>query len=132
MGKPILTFSERLEERLDKIYDTLSDSNFWALIGWSLLLLGALGFLLWMAVRGFDSAFALRSVVCQGDDSDQKILTIVFTAPFFGISVLGAISEMWQNLEARRQGHPRRWKSFGIFTFLLVALGFVLVQALDC
>ena len=132
MGKPIPTFGERLEERLDKLYDTLADPQFWALIGWSVLLLGSLGFLLWLAVRGFDSAFALRSVVCLGDNSDQKILAIVFAAPFFAVSVLGAISEMWHNLEARRLGHPRRWRAFAAFTGMVAILGFVLIQALDC
>ncbi len=132
MGKPIPTFSERLEERLDRVVDTLTDPHFWALIGWSLLLLGALGGLLWLAVRTFDATFTLRTVVCQGQDTDNQILAIVFTAPFFGISVLGAISEMWHNLEAKRLGRIRRWKAFGSFTGLVLILGFVLAQALDC
>lgn len=132
MGKPIPTLNERIEARLDRVIERLADPQFWALVGWSLALLGAFATLLWLAIRTFDSTLTLRPVVCAGDDTDYKILAIVFSAPFFAISVLGAISEMWQNLEARRLGRPRRWRAFFVFTALLLVLGFVLAQALDC
>lgn len=135
MGKPIPTLNERIEARLERIYNRLVDPHFWVMVGLSLLLLGAFAGLLWLAVKTFDSAFTLRTIVCHlndDDEMDRKILSIVFTAPFFGISVLGAISEMWHNLEFRRQGRPHRWRAFFSFVALVLLLGTVLSIALDC
>ena len=135
MGKPIPTLNERIEARLERIVNRLLDPHFWVMVGLSLLLLGAFAGLLWLAVRTFDSAFTLHTIVCHmndDDEMDRKILAIVFTAPFFGISVLGAISEMWHNLEFRRQGRPHRWRAFSSFSALVLLLGTVLSVALDC
>lgn len=135
MGKPIPTLNERIEARLERIYNRLVDPHFWVMIGLSLLLLGTFAALLWLAVRTFDSTFTLHTIVCHvndDDEMDRKILAIVFTAPFFGISVLGTISEMWHNLEFRRLGRPHRWRAFLSFTTLVLLLGTVLSVALDC
>ena len=102
-------------------------------MGWSMLALAVAGALLWMAVKTFDSAVSLAPMVCRGGgDTDWNILLMAVLAPFFGISILGAISELWQNLERKRLGRFRRWTAFWAFNTSALVLGFIILTALNC
>ena len=116
-----------------ELWATLSNPHFWVLVGWSLLVMSVAGALLWIAIKTFDRAMNLAPIVCRGGgNTDWYVLLMASLAPFFGVSMLGAISELWNNLESKRKGLPRRWRDFWIFTVLVGSLGTVILVALNC
>ncbi len=112
---------------------TLANKHFWVLMGWTFLVFGVAGFLFWVAIRNWDSAMTLRPMVCRGGgNTDWHILMLVLVAPFFVISLLGAISEMWHNLERRQHHVHTRWKPFFVFSGLILVLGAAILAILNC
>lgn len=112
---------------------TLTNRHFWMLMGWSAVVLGVGGALLWVAVKQWDAAMNLGWQVCaSGGNTDLHILLLALVAPFFGISMLGAISELWHNLERRHHHVKPRWRPFFVFTGMVLALSVVILLALDC
>jgi hypothetical protein len=117
---------------LAELREALVSPQFWTLLGWSVVVLAIGAGLLWLAIKTFDSGMSLRPMVCRGGNTDWYVLAISVSAPFFGIGVLGAISEVWHNLEYKRRNIPRRWGAFAAFTGLVVMTAFVILTALNC
>lgn len=112
---------------------TLEDRHFWVLMGWMTLVIGVAGLLLWLAIKNWDSSMSLRTMQCQRwGNTNWSILALALIAPFFIISILGAISELWHNLERHRKHITRHWRPFGVFTVLVLGLGFLIMTILHC
>ena len=124
---------KRRSAHFAELWASLSNPHFWVLVGWSLLVMSVAGFLLWIAIKTFDSAIKRTPIVCRGGgNTDWYVLLMASLAPFFGVSMLGAISELWHNLERKRKRLPRRWRDFWVFTVLVCSLGTVILIALNC
>lgn len=104
------------------------------LLAWSVFGLGAGSYMLWLAVNNFDTAFRMNRLVCTGADGeeDRRILITVFTFPFFLVSTLSAISELWQIMEHKARNRRVKWVAFLAFSAVAVALGTVLLMVLRC
>jgi hypothetical protein len=112
---------------------TLDNRHFWALMGWTAVVTGVGGLLLWLAIKNWDSSLSLRSMQCRRwGNTDWSILALALIAPFFAISVLGAISEMWHNLERRHKHITTHWRPFLVFTTLVLVLGILILTILHC
>ncbi len=112
---------------------TLENRHFWVLMGWSSLIIGVGGALLWLAVKNWDSAMSLKAVECRRwGNTDYNILAIAMLAPFFVISVLGAISELWHNLERRHKHITTHWRPMVVFTTFVFLLGALILTILHC
>ena len=112
---------------------TLESKHFWVLMGWSTLVLGVAALLLWLAVANWDSALRATPMACRRwGNTDWSILALALLAPFFGISLLGAISELWHNLERRRKHISRHWRPFLVFTLAGAVLGGLILFLLRC
>lgn len=112
---------------------TLASKHFWALVGWSSLVLGLAGLLLWLAAANWDSALRATPMVCRRwGNTDWSILAMALVAPFFVVSLLGAISEFWHNLERRRKRITRHWRPFMVFSLAGAALGVLILALLNC
>lgn len=112
---------------------TLENKHFWVLMGWTALVLAAAGLLLWLAVANWDSALRATPMVCRSwGNTNWSILAMALVAPFFVISLLGAISELWHNLERRRKHISRHWRPFLVFSLAGAALGAVILVLLNC
>lgn len=112
---------------------TLENRHFWVLMGWSALVVGVAGFLLWLAIKYWDTSLSLRTMQCQRwGNTNWSILAMALIAPFFIISVLGAISELWHNLERRHKHITTHWRSFVVFTAMVLVLGGVILAILRC
>jgi hypothetical protein len=102
-------------------------------MGWTAVVTGVGGLLLWLAIKNWDSSLSLRSMQCRRwGNTDWSILALALIAPFFAISVLGAISEMWHNLERRHKHITTHWRPFLVFTTLVLVLGILILTILHC
>lgn len=112
---------------------TLENRHFWVLMGWSFLVLGIGGLLLWLAIKNWDSSMSLRPMQCRRwGNTDWIILFMALIAPFFAISILGAISELWHNLERRHKHITTHWRPFFVFSGLVLGLGLLIMVVLHC
>lgn len=112
---------------------TLEDRHFWVLMGWVALVIGVAGLLLWLAIKNWDSSMSLQVVECRRwGNTDWAILSLALIVPFFTISILGAISELWHNLERRRKHISRHWRPFVVFTTLVFGQGLLIMTILHC
>lgn len=112
---------------------TLENRHFWVLMGWSALVVGMGGFLLWLAIKYWDTSLSLRTMQCQRwGNTNWSILALALIAPFFIVSVLGAISELWHNLERRHKHISTHWRPFVLFTLMVPVLGGMILAILRC
>lgn len=112
---------------------TLENRHFWALMGWSAVVIGAGALLMWLAIKNWDSSMSLKPVQCKRwGNTDWSILALAIVAPFFAISVLGAISEYWHNLERKRKHISTHWRPFLVFTASVFGLGMLILVILHC
>lgn len=112
---------------------TLENRHFWVLMGWSALVIGVGGLMLWLAIKNWDSSMNLRPMECRRwGNTDWSILAMALIAPFFTISILGAISELWHNLERRHKHISTHWRPFVVFTSLVFGLGLLIMAILHC
>jgi hypothetical protein len=112
---------------------TLENRHFWVLMGWSALVIGAGGLVLWLAIKNWDSSMSLRPMECRRwGNTDWSILSLALIAPFFTISIMGAISELWHNLERRHKHISTHWRPFVVFTALVFGLGGLTLVILHC
>jgi heme/copper-type cytochrome/quinol oxidase subunit 2 len=112
---------------------TLQNRHFWVLMGMSAVVMGVAGLLLWLAIRNWDSAMTSMPKECRRwGNTDWSILAMAIVAPFFAISILGAISELWHNLERRHKHISTHWRPFAVFTGLVFGLGGLLIVILHC
>lgn len=104
------------------------------LMAWVVFGLGAGSYLLWLAISNFDTAYRMSRMVCTGVEGEEErhILVVVFTTPFFFVSVLGAISELWQIMEHKARNRRVKWVEFLAFSLAAIALGTVLMMTLRC
>lgn len=111
----------------------LENRHFWILMGWSALVIGVGGLMLWLAIKNWDSSMSLRPMECRRwGSTDWNILILALIAPFFAISILSAISELWHNLERRHKHITTHWRPFLVFTSLVFGLGLLIVAILHC
>ncbi len=97
------------------------------------MVFGVGGLLLWFAVKDWDSAMSLKPMQCQRwGNTDWSILALAIIAPFFAVSMLGAISEYWHNLERKRKHISTHWRPFMVFTGLVFGLGGLILLILHC
>ncbi|MEW5786548.1 MAG: hypothetical protein AB1899_01700 [Pseudomonadota bacterium] len=112
---------------------TLENRHFWVLMGWSGVVMGVAGLLLWLAISNWDSAMSSMPKECRRwGNTDWVILGLALIAPFFAISILGAISELWHNLERKRKHITTHWRPFIVFTAMVFALGVLILFVLHC
>lgn len=112
---------------------TLDNRHFWVLMGWSALVIGVGGLLLWLAIKNWDSSMSLKPTECRRwGNTDFVILALALIAPFFAISVLGAISELWHNLERRHKHITTHWRPFIVFAGLVFGMGVLIIIILHC
>ena len=124
---------KRTRNTWSELRATLADRHFWALVGWTALLTALGCGLLWLAVRDWDTALTLRTMQCQRwGNTDWSILALALVTPFFAISVLGAVSEFWHNLERRRKRIARHWRPFVVFTLAGAGIGVAVLLLLNC
>lgn len=103
-------------------------------MGWVVFGLGAGSYLLWLAISNFDTAFRMNRMICTGagGDDNRRILVSVFAFPFFIVSILSAIGELWQIMEHKTRNRRVKWVEFLAFSAVSVILGTVLMMVLRC
>lgn len=116
------------------LHRTVTNVHFWMLLAFVVFGLGAGSYLLWLAINNFDTAFRMNRMVCvgSGGEEDRHIMVVVFTSPFFIVSVLGAIGELWGIMEHRARKRRVKWVEFVVFSLAAVVLGTVLLMTLRC
>lgn len=112
--------------------ETVTNRDFWILLGWSLVALGVFGYLMWFAVKTVGSFTQVTPIWCRGDELERRVMVLVFAGPFFGVSVMAAIGELWNVLEQRRAGRRARLRDFFLYALLVFVLSAVILLALSC
>ena len=114
------------------VKEALGDRHFWALFGWSLLVLCAFGYLFWMAIRVAGQFSFARPVLCVATETEARVLVLILFGPFFAVSVLSTIGELWNILGLRRRGRRARLKGFVGYALLTFVLGNGILLAMAC
>lgn len=110
----------------------LGDRHFWALFGWSLLALCAFGYLFWLAIRVGGRLSLVDPILCSASETEWRIWALILLGPFFAVSVLSTIGELWNILGLRRRGRHARLSSFVGYALLTALLGSTILLALSC
>lgn len=114
------------------IRKALGDRHFWALFGWSLLVVCAFVYLFWLAIRTAGKFSFVAPVLCGASETEVRIMVMLLLGPFFVVSVLSAIGELWNTLNLRRRGRQVRYTGFIGYAVLSFFLGNAILLALSC
>ncbi len=114
------------------VKEALGDRHFWALFGWSLLALCAFGYLFWLAIKVAKNFSLVDPILCGASQTEWRVLGLILVGPFFAVSVLSAIGELWNVLSLRRRGRRVRFTGFAGYAALTFVLGNALLLALSC
>lgn len=115
-----------------EIRRALGDRHFWVLFGWSLLVLCAFIYLFWLAIRAAGRFSFVTPVLCGANESEIRIMAMLLLGPFFAISTLSAIGELWNTIDSRRRGRRVRFIGFFGYAGLAFLLGNAILLALSC
>ena len=114
------------------IRQVMGDRYFWALFGWSLLVLCAFGYLFWLAIQLARDLSLVSPVLCGASESEWRVLALFLLGPFFAISVLSTIGELWNVLGLRSRGRRARLTGFIAHAVLTFLLANVILLAMNC
>lgn len=114
------------------VRQALGDRHFWVLFGWSLLVLCAFGYLFWLAIRVGKSLSLTNPILCGASQTQWRIWVLILLGPFFAVSVLSTIGELWNILGLRRRGRRARLSSFVGYALLTFLLGSAILLAMSC
>jgi hypothetical protein len=125
-----------LRHRLTRAWLALKEAvlspEFWLLLAWVTLTLGALAWLGWLAARHFDTFLRLKPLICEAGIGNRQFLVIALLAPIGLAFALAACGELWLLRAASRAGHPGPWRHFILFAALALSCAVVILNALGC
>lgn len=125
-----------MHRRLTRAWLALKEAvlspEFWLLLGWIVLTLGALAWLGWMAARHFDTYLRLKPLICETGIGNRQFLVVALLGPIGLAFTLAACGELWLLREAGRTGHPAPWRHFLLFAALALACAVAVFNALSC
>lgn len=115
-----------------EIRRALGDRHFWGLFGWSLLVICAFTYLFWRAIGAAGQFSFVTPVLCGANESEIRVMVMLLLGPFFAMSTLSAIGELWNTLDLRRRGRRARYIGFAGYAVLAFLLGNAILLALSC
>ena len=74
----------------------------------------------------------VNPVLCGASQTQWRIWVLILLGPFFAVSVLSTIGELWNILGLRRRGRRARLSSFVGYALLTALLGSTILLALSC
>lgn len=122
----------RLARAWQAVKSALKSRELWLMMAWfALALVGVFG-LAWFATRQFDTFLRLKPLLCESGIGNRQFLVVAVLAPLALVFALSAFGELWLIREARRAGHPVRWRHFLWFVGVAVVCAVAVFQALGC